>query len=853
MLLAALKGIMAHKLRLFLTAIAVVLGVSFVSGTFVLTDTINKTFDTLFTEISAGTDVTVRAVSGFGDDTTLDSSRDTIPSTLLDVVRRTPGVQSADGTVSGYAQFIDEKGKAVTTTGAPTLGFNWTEPGLSPLTLRSGREPQRTGEVVVDAVTAREHDFALGDRIKILFRGPTEDFAVVGITGFGEADNLAGATLAVFEEVTAQRVFGKVGRYDSIEVKAAEGVSTVQLRDRVLAGMPPGVEVITSQQVADESAEAVGQALGFFSTALLVFAGIALFVGGFIILNTFSILVAQRTRELALLRALGASRRQVMTTVIIEAFAVGLFAAVVGLSLGVLVAIGLQNLLKAFGIDLPASGVVLKPRTFIASFVVGVGVTVISSISPARRASRIPPMAALRGGAEDHGGSLRRRTIAGAVVTAVGMAALLRGLFGGGISLVGLGAALVFVGVALLSPVVARPMARGIGAPLMFMARIASRRSKQSSPIASKLGRQNAMRNPRRTAATSAALTVGLGLVACVSVLAASIKASAAEIVDDYLAADFIISTSNFLPNLSTDLAPRLARQPELAAVSGLQTGQWRSNGQGRSLFAGDPATLGQVLKLEVTAGDAGGLARGEILVAEEELEDNGLEIGGTLPMTFARTGDTQLRIAGTFAENQLLGNYLVSTATFDANYTDRLDFAVLAKARAGVTPAAARAAVERVTAEFPNAELRDQAEFKQQQEDQVDQILGLVTALLMLSIIIALFGIVNTLALSIFERTRELGLLRAVGMSRRQVRSMIRGESVIIAVMGAILGLGVGVLFGYAIVGALDDEGIGTVVVPGGQLLTYVILAGVAGVIAAVFPARRAAKLDVLAAISHE
>lgn len=842
MVRAVLKGVLAHKLRLFLTAMAVVLGVSFVAGTLVLTDTINKTFDTLFDEISAGTDVSVRAASGFGEDAPPETLRDTVPTSVLDVVRRVPGVQAADGTVSGYAQFIDEEGKAITTTGAPTLGFNWTDPGLSPLTLRSGREPQRAGEVVVDAVTAKDHDFALGDKVKVLFRGPTEEFTVVGITGFGEADNLAGATLAIFEETTAQRVFGKVGRFDSVEAKAVEGVSSIELRDRVKGAVPAGVEVVTSQQVADESADSVQQALGFLSTALLVFAGISLFVGGFIILNTFSILVAQRTRELALLRALGASRRQVLLSVIAEAFIVGLFASLVGLGLGILVAIGLQSLLKAFGIDLPASGAVVAPRTIIASLLVGVGVTVLSSISPARKASRIAPMAALRGTGVEQGGSLRRRSLVGAVVLGLGAAAMLFGLFGSGISLVGLGAALVFVGVALLSPLAAGPMARVIGAPFP---RIAG--------MSGKLGRQNAMRNPRRTAATAAALTVGLGLVACVSVLAASIKSSAADIVDEYLAADYIVSTAQFLPSISTDLAPRLARQPELAAVSGLQTGEWRAAGQSRSIYAANPATVGQVLKLEVTAGDLSGLSRGEILVGEDELVDRNLAVGSTLPMTFARTGNQGLRIAGTYAKNQLLGTYLVSTATFDANFTDRLDFVVLAKARDGVAPAAARAAVERVTADFPNVELRDQAEFKQQQEDQVNQILGLITALLMLSIIIALFGIVNTLALSIFERTRELGLLRAVGMSRRQVRSMIRGESVIIAVLGAVLGLAVGVLFGYAIVGALDEEGIGTVVIPGGQLIGYVILAAIAGVVAAVFPARRAARLDVLAAISHD
>jgi putative ABC transport system permease protein len=555
--------------------------------------------------------------------------------------------------------------------------------------------------------------------------------------------------------------------------------------------------------------------------------------------------VAQRTRELALLRALGASRRQVLVSVIAEAGIVGLFASLVGLGLGILVAIGLQSLLKAFGIDLPASGTKVLPRTVIVSLVVGVVVTVVSSIAPARRASRIPPMAALRSGGVEQGGPLRKRTIGGIVVAVLGGAALLDGLFGGvdnGLPLVGLGAALVFVAVALLSPLAAGPMARVIGAPFA-----------RFTGLSGRLGRQNAMRNPRRTAATAAALTVGLGLVACVSVLAASIKDSAAAVVDDYLSADYIISTSQFMPTISTDLAPRLARQQELAAVSGLETGEWRSEGQSRTLYAGDPATLGKVLKFDVTAGDAQGLTRGEVMVDEKELKDKKLSVGGTLPMTFSRSGTKDLRIAGTFAKNQLLGNYLVSTATFDANYTDRLDFVVLAKAAPGTTPAAARAAIERVTADFPNVELRDQAQFKKQQEDQVNQILGLVSALLALSIIIALFGIVNTLALSVFERTRELGLLRAVGMSRRQVRSMIRGESVIIAVLGAVLGLLVGVLFGWAIVAALSDQGIKSLVIPGGQLVVYVVLAAVAGVIAAVFPARRAARLDVLAAISYE
>lgn len=842
---AVLKGLLAHKLRLFLTAMAVVLGVSFVTGTFVLTDTINRTFDVLFGEINAGVDLTVRAQSGFGDDAGV-SARGTVADSVVEIVRRVPGVAAVEGTVGGYAQIVDSDGRAVTTTGAPTLGFNWTfTRELSPLRLRQGREPRGPGEVVIDAVTAQAHDFALGDRVRVLFRGPSEEFTVVGTTGFGAADNLAGATLAIFDLATAQRVFAKEGVFDSVDVKAAEGVSNLELRSRVAQVLPPGVEVVTGAQVAEESADQVKSALGFFGTALLVFAGISLFVGGFIILNTFSILVAQRTRELGLLRALGASRGQVLGSVLAEAAVVGTFASVVGLGVGVLVAVGLQDLLRAFGIDLPATGTVLRLRTVVVSLVVGVVVTVASALAPARRASRLAPMAALGGAASTEAAPLGRRVAVGAAVTALGALALLGGLFNGGegaLAVVGLGAALVFVGVALLGPVVARPMALVIGAPFPRLA-----------GLAGKLGRQNAMRNPRRTAATAAALTVGLGLVGCVSVLAASIKASAAGIVDEYLAADYIVTTSQFEPTISTALASELARLPEVEAATGLQAGEWRFEGATRSVTAADPAALAQVLRFQVTAGSAAGLASGGVMVEDQELAERGLAVGQRLPMTFAGTGTQDLPVSGTFARNELLGRYLVSTETFDANFADRLDRVVLAKARAGVAPAEARAAVERVTDGYPNVELRDQSEFKQLQEDQVNELLGLVSALLLLSIVIALFGIVNTLALSVFERTRELGLLRAVGMSRRQIRSMIRGESVIISVFGAVLGMAVGALFGWAIVGALDEEGISTLVVPGGQLALYVVLAAVAGVIAAVFPARRAARLDVLAAIGYE
>jgi putative ABC transport system permease protein len=846
MLKATLKGVLAHKIRLLLTALAVVLGVGFVAGTYVLTDTLNSTFDNLFEEVTAGVDVSVRAESGFGDEASLTSARDTVPAGLLETVARVEGVRAADGALAGHTQYVDKQGEAVVTGGAPTLGVNWTDvPELNPLRLRDGRPPRGPGEVLMDAGTAKKHDFAVGDEVRILFKGPPADFTIVGVAGFGEADNLAGATLAVFDTETTQRVLDKVGRYDTVDAVGDDTVSPLELRTRIQNAVP-GYEAVTGTQVADEQAEEVKDALAFFGTFLLVFAGISLFVGAFMILNTFSILVAQRTRELALLRALGASRGQVLASVVGEAAIVGLVASAAGVGLGILVAVGLKALLAAFGVDLPGGGLVVKPRTIVVSMVVGELVTLVAAVGPARRASKLPPMAALGGAGTEAGGSLRRRTIAGVLVVAAGMAALGAGLFAdGGIELVGLGAGLTFIGVALLMPLFAQPMAAVLGRPLPRLSGVTG--------ISAKLARQNALRNPRRTASTAAALTIGLGLVGCVAVLAASVVESGAAIVDRALAADYILSTDQFTPTISTGVAGRLSQQPELGAVTGLKAGELKVDGSTEQLNAGDADDLAQLLNIEMVTGDIAALGRGEVLVVDTEAEDRNVAVGDVLPVTFARTGDRELRVGGTYERNQLLGSYTVSTETYLENFSEQLDFVVMAKAAPEVSAAAARAAVDRVAEGFPNVEVRDQVEFKAEQKRQINQALGLVSALLGLAIIIAFLGIVNTLALSVFERTRELGLLRAVGMARRQVRGMVRGESVIISVMGAVIGLAVGVLFGWALVTDFSSSGISDLVIPVGQLVTYVVVAGILGVLAAVFPARRAARLDVLKAISHE
>ncbi|HEX6206994.1 MAG TPA: ABC transporter permease, partial [Actinomycetota bacterium] len=519
MLRATLKGLLAHKFRLALTAIAVVLGVAFVAGTLVLTDTIAKAFDEVFASAQEGVDVEVRAEAS---DLAAGGDRERIPEELLSVIQRVEGVDRVEGGVTGYAQIVDASGEATGTTGAPTFGISWpTYEGFSALSIREGRAPLTGGEVAIDAATAERHGFVIGDRVTVLFQGPQEEFQVVGIAGFGDADNLAGATMAAFDVATAQRVLGAEDTFDSIFVAADEGVGAAELRDRISEVLPQGAEAQTGAAVAAEQADAIKDALGFFNTFLLVFAAIALFVGAFIIFNTFNILVTQRTRELALLRALGASPRQVTLSVLTEAGIVGLAASVVGLGLGILVAFGLRALLAGFGIDLPSASLQILPRTIAVAFLVGILVTLVAALMPARRAARISPIAAMKAVETVRPLDSRRRMVIGGALVAGGVALGLVGLFGGGdsaLQAVGIGVAATFIGTAILSPLIAQPLARAIGSPLPRLAHLPG-----------KLGRENAMRNPRRTASTSAALMIGLALVGTFLILGSSLKTSVGQ------------------------------------------------------------------------------------------------------------------------------------------------------------------------------------------------------------------------------------------------------------------------------------------------------------------------------------
>jgi putative ABC transport system permease protein len=684
----------------------------------------------------------------------------------------------------------------------------------------------------------------VGQQVRIGTFAGTDQYTISGVVRFGSSNSLLGASFAIFDLPTAQRLFDREGTFDFIYVQGDGSATPEQLAERISGVIPSGYQAITGATAASEQQDQVNEGLGFLRTGLLVFGFVALFVGAFIIFNTFNIVVTQRSRELALFRALGARRRQVMTSVLVEAAVVGLVASVVGVLVGMVLAIGLKALVGAIGLKLPPTALVVEARTIVVSLILGTGITIAAAISPARRASRLAPIEALRESAAPSS-SIRRRVIIGSLVTLGGIGALAAGLFGGvsnaGI-VVGLGAGLTFVGVAMLSPLVARPIASILGRPF--------RRS-----ISGKLGGENANRNPRRTASTAAALMIGLGLVAFVAVFAASLKSSVTAVLDRTIRSDLMLTASQFAP-FSPQLAKDLASDPNFSTVSALRQGAEAKVGSSTTFPAAiDPATITDVANIEMDGGSITALSGPDtVAVSRTEADSKDFTVGGTLQMEFARTGTQTFTVVGIFEPNALLNDYAISLETYDANVAQQLDSVVFLKYAPGVDQAAARAGVEALVArDYPSVDVNDQEQTKQAYVMQVDQIFAIVYVLLILSVFISAFGIVNTLGLSIYERIRELGLLRAVGMSKRQVKRMIRVEAVIIAVLGALLGLVVGILFGWALQRALSDVGIDRLAIPVVQLVFMLIVAALIGVIAAILPARRASRINVLEAITYE
>jgi len=840
MLRATLTSLMARKLRLMLSGFAVILGVAFVSGTFVLTDTMGKVFDDLFADVNKGTAVTVQGTSALGAGG--DNDREPVPQAVLDKIRQVPGVAEAEGAVFGKAQIVLPDGKPYKTHGAPSFGVSMNpSSSQESLRVRQGHAPHGPNEVAIDATTAEKGHLKVGDTVTLLLKGPSLKVTVVGVVGLDKAPSFAGASLIAFDPAGAQAAVGTPGTWSAVGIASAPGVTQDELKQRVQAVIPTGFEALTQKQQIDQSSKDIKQGLSVFNTILLVFAGVALFVGMFLIFNTFSMLIAQRTRELALMRALGASRGQVTFSVLVEAVLVGLTSSLIGFVLGIGVAVGIRSLLKALGIELPGGATVIEARTFIVSLLVGVLVTVAAALVPARRAARVAPVQAMResGPAEER--SLRRRTIIGSALLLLGVLALAAGLGGdGNIKLVGMGAVLSFLGVSTLSPLVARPIVGAVGLPV----------ARLGAP--STLGRGNAMRNPRRTAATASALMIGLALVTMVSAFGASVKQSLAAYVGRSLGADYVLHTEQF-DTFSPIVADKIRQHPEIDEVAAYRFSNAKINGTKVELQGVEAKPLVDTLKVKTLSGDITSIDRGELAISETVAKARSLKLGQRVDVVWSRTGNKPMTIGAIYEQNIFAGDYLVGGSVVDDNVTDKLLGVVAVTLKSGVDADEGRHIIDAELKDYPNIEVQDQAELVAAQRKQIDGLLNVVTGLLVFSVLIAVLGIINTLALSVIERTRELGLLRAVGLGRRQLRRMIRVESVLIALYGALLGIVIGLALGVALVHALKDQGIDTFAVPYGRIASVLVAAAIAGVLAAALPARRAARLNVLTAIAEE
>jgi putative ABC transport system permease protein len=844
MLHASLKGMLSRRLRLLLTGTSIALGVAFLAGTLMLTSSMQRAFDELFAGATASSDAVVRAETPVKDADAL-ADRPTLAAATLDRVRAVDGVAGAEGNVTGYALLIGADGKPVQPQGAPTLGSSLPvdEDLRGDIDLRSGRFPTGPGEIVIDATSADQGDLSVGDDTKVLFQDGARRFTVAGIVGFGDSDDLAGASSIYFDLSTAQRVLGKQGVFDTISVEADTGVSDSDVTDRLSASLRSDVQVLTGKAVADEQADRAKAGLEFLNIALLAFAGIALFVGSFIIWNTFAMQVAQRRRELALLRAVGATRAQVLRTMLVESLVLGLGSSLVGVLLGVGLARGLVALLSGFGVTLPTAGIRLEPHAVLLGLLVGTVVTVVSAVVPARRATTVLPVEALRDSGPQSFTVSRSRVAAGSVLAVAGAAALLSALLGGApAALVALGTVAVVLGVATLAPAFVRPMAAVIGAPL------------RARGVPGELARENAMRNPRRTASTAMALVIGLTMVAAVAVFAASLKASFGDVLTSTKADLYVLTPSSQAEGFSREVTGEVRAVDGVHTVSPTGFGKARLDGVSQPFVSVDPATAHEVVDLGVDSGSIADLGESGVLVYRDAARKNGISVGDTVPAVFSGTGAKKLKVVGVFATKGFLSaDYVISNRAYDLVAPHRLEGTTLVTVDDGVSVSTVQDRIDQVLASHPDATVMDQEEFQGALGGLVNQLLGLVTVLLLLAVLIALLGIVNTLALSVFERTRELGMLRAIGLTRAQVRSMVRWESVVISTIGALLGAGLGIGLGLALTHALADQGLSRMAVPGVQLVLYVVAAAVAGVVAAIGPARQAAKVDVLRAVASE
>jgi putative ABC transport system permease protein len=848
----ALKALLGRKLRTVLSAFAIVLGVATVSGTYVLTDSIDKAFGSIFTESRNGSDAVISGKAAFDLEQGTGVTAPAFNESLLQKVRALSDVRVADGSVNGEAQLIGKDGKAIVYGGAPNLGFSIARGNspFNPLSLVEGSWPKHN-EVVIDKSTAGKEHFRIGQLVGVQAVGSVQRLRLSGIVKFGSVSTIGGATLSGFDLPTAQRLFGKPGKLDEIAVASAPNVGTTQLLQQIRTVLPADTQVRTGQGQAHEDSKDTNSFISFLQKFLLGFGGVALFVGSFVIANSLSITIAQRTRELATLRTLGASRRQLLRSIIIEALAIGILAAVIGLFAGLALAKGLFALFDTVGFTLPNNGLTFETRTVVVSLAVGIIVTLLASLRPALRATRVPPIAAVREGATlPESRYARFRLPASASLTALGFGGLLWGLFAPGLGTAGIllfmlgGALLVFIGISLLSVRLVTPLAGALGWP-----------ATKIGGTAGTLARENAQRNPQRTASTASALMIGLALVTLVTMLAAGIISSFRGSVNEiWKNADYAITAQNNFSPIPVAAADAVEKTPGVLAVGNVRAGEALAFGKRINTTAVNPPAS-QMFNLDWQQGSGAilsNLGDDGAFVDKGYAKSHHLELGSPVPLTFPDGSRELFNVEGIFAPptgGSPFGSVTISAAAFDRHVDAPQNLYSFVLMKGGQSPANA-AALDRTLKKFPNAKVATRQKFIDNQISGLSSVLNILYVLLALSVIVSLFGIVNTLVLTVFERTREIGMLRAIGMTRRQVRRMIRHESVITALIGATIGIALGIVLAALLIARVDFI---VLSVPVGQLVIFGIAAIFVGIIAAIFPARRAARLNVLEALQYE
>ena len=843
----ALKGLAGRKVRALLTAFAVVIGVAMVSGTFVLTDTIQKAFDGIFTASYEQTDAVIAGkeiVKGSSSGTA------TVPGSLLAKVRALPEVAAAGGSIapiqSNEAEIIGRDGKPLGTSDAPKfgLGNDPSLPQFSPLKLKTGEWPQGPKQVVLDAGTAAGENFRVGDMVAVSTLGAKRRYEVTGIATFGEVDSLGAATMAIWDLPTAQTLLHKEGRFDGISIAAKEGTSPDELVRAVQPLVPASLEVKDSEKQAAADAKETSGIVTIVRYFLLGFGALALFVGAFVIFNTLSITVAQRTREFATLRTLGASRKQVMRSVVIEGLVIGLLASVVGLFAGV----GIAKALTALGGDLPEAGLVFAPRTVLLSLALGTVITLLASIMPALRATRVPPIAAVREGSTLPPSRFAAHSLKAAIgVIAASVGAISVGVFASGlgtmaiVALLGIGLLALFLGVALAAPHMVKPLTRLVGWP-----------ARRSGGIAGDLASANSVRNPSRTASTAAALMIGLTLVTVVAVLGAGLRTTVESAVTDQVRAAYIVDGPDGMPFAAAE-GDALAGVPGVNTASHVRVDKALVAGKEQDVTGVDPATIARFYKFEWTDGSAaavGQLGAGGALVTQTYADDHDVAVGDPLSIQTASGDKRAVVVRGVYDPpeiEQMLGSITIGQQAFDDVFPQPRNKLTFLDAGPGVNEALTRAA-----AGLSDATVHTGAAFAKDYTEGFASFLNFLYVLLAFSVVVSLFGMVNTLVLTVFERTRELGMLRTIGMTRRQARRMIRHESVITALIGAALGLPLGIFLAALVTQALSQYDIG-ISIPIQELVGFTVVAILAGLGAAIIPARRASRLNVLDALQYE